>query len=397
MGKAAGPERTNLRAACAGVLLLALLAARPAAPVEVPGTIKHDAAITDDGRVARGYNHLLNLRIDRAIAALTGPLVQSLRKPLTVPANRQQAARYLVLIGCAFDYDGNERAAGQTYRLAMQLDPDNLLAVSGLARALARAGHTEESERTYARLEPLVGKDRIATRAAGVRALDQRDCQSAAALLKQAVAMDPTDAQAHFFLAKALFALGLAKESASHYQLAAKYGASRYMNEICLGRAYRNTNMPKLATEHFLKAGRMLPEDPLWHFHAGYGLTDNPQLWLDHLKQATRCRRLFPAAFLHLSLFQAHQKNYRDAQSHLNFLERLRPWCSQLYEVKGIMQRRMDKPEEAVPLLERAVKLNPYNFPAYKELVETHSFLQNQHAALRIAMEAASRCRRDWR
>jgi tetratricopeptide (TPR) repeat protein len=397
MGKAAGQERTNLRAACAGVLLLVLLAARPAAPVEVPGTIKHDAALTDDGRVARGYNHLLNLQIDRAIAAFTGPLVQTLRKPLAVPANRKQAARYLVLIACAFDYDGNERAAGQAYGLATQLDPDNLLAASGLARALARGGHTQESERIFARLEPFVGKDRIATRAAGVRALDQRDCPRAVALLKQAAAMDPTDAQAHFFLAKSLFALGLAKESASHYQLAAKYGASPYMNEICLGRAYRNTNMPKLAMEHFLKAGRMLPEDPLWHFQAGYGLTDNPQLWLDHFKKATRCKRLFPAAFLHVSLFQVHQKNYGDAQHYLNFLEMLRPWCAQLYATKGIMQRQMGRPAEAVTLLEKSVALNPFNFPAYTELADTYSSLQNERAALRVATEATNRCRHDWR
>lgn len=396
MGRAAGQKRTNLWAAYAGVLLPVLLAAQPGAPVEAPAAIKTGAALTDDGRVARGYNHLLNLQVDRAIAAFTGPLVHTLRKPLTVPANSKQAARYLVLIGCAFDYDGNEPAAGQAYSLAMQLDPANLLAVSGLARALARAGQRQESERIFARLEPFVGKDRIATRAAGIRALDQRDCPRAAALLKQAAAMDPTDAQAHFFLAKSLFALGLAKESAYHYQLAAKYGASRYMNEICLGRAYRNTNMPKLAMAHFLKAGQMLPDDPLWHFQAGYGLTDNPQLWLDHFKQATRCRRLFPAAFLHLSLFQAHQKNYRDAQHYLNFLEKLRPWCSQLYEAKGIVERLMDRPKEAVHLLEKSVQLNPFNFPAYKELVETQSGLKNQPAALRTAVEAASRCRRDW-
>ena len=127
----------------------------------------------------------------------------------TADAAPQQDVAPLLAMGEEILAEGDaERAAGIFGQIA-EMDPDNVLAVGGLIRAMVAADHLDQAETALASLPEEMRSDPAIERAQTTLQLakDKPD-PAALAALEAAVATDGKNHQARFDLASALIANG---------------------------------------------------------------------------------------------------------------------------------------------------------------------------------------------
>src|SRR4029434_8690535 len=199
----AGRHRLHKRAwrLHSALFAVGLVLSQPLLAIENPSTSPAPATPGQISHMQRGFKKLSALQLDQAIADFTAPLVAVARKPLSDKTNRQQAARCLVLIGTAFQFDENELAACQSYSLAHDLDPENRWALSGLISLLGRPSVHAECDKVLRQVSDLVGKDPIITAAAAGRARQCYNFPEATVLYTRAADLAPENARIQYSLA----------------------------------------------------------------------------------------------------------------------------------------------------------------------------------------------------
>jgi putative thioredoxin len=166
----------------------------------IPAVYAFDRGRPVDGFTGAVPESQLKLFVDRLAGAGANEDVEALLA---------QAAESLQL--------GDTGGAAQSFAAVLQLDPENVKAIAGLARAYLAVGQPEEASRLLEMVPPEKAKDPEIT---SVRAAMELSSQAPQAgefdALEQKVSADPNDHEARFELANALAASGQLPEAVDH-------------------------------------------------------------------------------------------------------------------------------------------------------------------------------------
>jgi tetratricopeptide (TPR) repeat protein len=112
--------------------------------------------------------------------------------------------------------DRDPRAARETYRLALELDPHLSDAYINLGRLMHEEGQVKEATELYRRALKRVPDDPVALYNLALALEDQGDARGALTHYHRAIDADPAFADAHFNLGRLLERLGKRKQAVEH-------------------------------------------------------------------------------------------------------------------------------------------------------------------------------------
>ncbi len=344
--------------------------------------------------VSRAYRDLSDFRCDRAIAGFVPALIAAGRGSLAEPGDRKRLARYLILIGRAFEFDDNERAALDCYRLALRLEPDDLDASCFLAGILGRTGRIEEAEALYRVIEPQAEKSFTAAMAMAARARQLFDPGQAQHYLEKAAELAPSSAWAAEELAETFTYQGLAQQAAGMFESAAAKAPTAYNRELFAAKARLAAGDDRGAADRLRLAGAVLPDEPAWHTKLGFILLDQKRdkEALAEFARAAGCPRLSTHSALVLAQYLAFNGRRDEALRILERLERLRPWSSVLHTARGIIYRQGQDDERAEAEFKTAIARNPENPWSYVDLAQLYAARKRNDLAAAVLQEAVKRC-----
>ena len=343
----------------------------------------------DDLRVGEAYQYLLELKPDKAILKLTGPLINALAK--NNEGGRKQAARYLLLIGWAFRADENMPCAVSCAKQAMLLAPDYVEAKAFCAEWLLRTNSAQEADAIFAQLEPLQKTNSSVARAFCGRAISRNNDQEEAIVhVKDALKLDPESSRSHYLYARML----TGKEAAAEFKLASKFAPSPYIKSIYLWDAQLAEHPKPSHTTQLDEAARILPDDSMWRTRLGGVLLKRKQVH-EAGKQylaATQSPRLSIRAhnvYAAYAMFHGHEA---EAKRCLEYLLKVVPHSSDAGWTLGnfyLNAKQFDKAEET---FRRVLAANPKHSPSYQSLSELGSVSNNPQARRILSKEWVANC-----
>jgi tetratricopeptide (TPR) repeat protein len=342
----------------------------------------------DDERVARAYKYIVELRPDKGIAALVPPLTEALRS--NDVASRKRAARYYCLIGWAFRLDENDNSALGCLRIAAKLDPENVFAKTFQAEELMRLYRLEEADKLLDELRPLARTNVMVARLLAFRAIADGEYDSAKTYLQAALQLDPKDSRSHSMYGRLLFD----NAAAEQFKLAADTTVSPYMREIYLWETEMAANPKQATAQHLEAAGKILPDDPLWHNKMASHLVRRQQVDAagKHMLAGTQCRRF--SARSH-TLYSAYAMFHNDAATSLRCLEHLTKVLPNNAEAHWTLAnyhlvRQQDQKAEAS--FRKAIALNPRHSAAYSSLSEMSVVKNNRENQDKLSANWIASC-----
>jgi tetratricopeptide (TPR) repeat protein len=153
-------------------------------------------------------------------------------------------------------------------------------------------------------------------------------------------------------------------KSRAHFQLAfAYYGQQRYDR----------------AVQEFEKTAALIKPD--YDLLLDWGLAleglHQPEKAIQKLQQAAAAH---PTAHVHTQIAKvyADQREWDKAMAELEFAEKMDPGFADIYAYKGLIHMATNDPAGAIPLLQRALVLNPSHAPAREALMQAQQMLRTR-------------------
>lgn len=310
----------------------------------------------DDERVAKGFEHLLNFRVEEAMQSLCGPYIEAVNS-----GDNKKAARYLLLIASAFRYDDNEAAAAQCCKLAAKLDPDNTLALLMTAENLFRSGHVAEADTLWKKLESRPMNDQLVLRGRAVECLTRLHCKQAETFLQQAVQAGDSELPSKYRLARLYANAQSADEACRWYAACEEASLSTYQKKIYQGIVCQLKRDYKGAEAAFKAAGELNLNDPSWHDSLGmlYMTTRQPDLAREQFEQAVQCSRYSFLARIHYAAFFTYRGQAFKATKIIRKLVEQRPYSAATHHALGINYKTTGRVAEAEREFRQSIALNP--------------------------------------
>lgn len=126
---------------------------------------------------------------------------------------------------------GEPQLAERSWRVALQREPENVVAMRNLASLLARLGRQGEADALLARAASIEPFPPYYYYEQGIAALRREDYEQARKLFAREVARAPDHDEFHFWLAVALLRLGQGQEARTQLALAAQTSTSAEMGQ----------------------------------------------------------------------------------------------------------------------------------------------------------------------
>lgn len=342
----------------------------------------------DDERVAKAYKYIVDLQPDKGIALLVGPLTAALRA--SDPGARKRAARYYSLIAWAFRLDENDAAALDCIRIAAKLDPQNMFAKTFAAEELMRLYKLDEADKELAQLRPLAQTNALVARTIAFRCIADSDYDTAKKHLQTALRLNPNDSRSHSMLGRLLFD----KEASEQFKLAADTTVSPYMRRIYLWEAEMAANPTAATADHLEAAGKVLPNDPLWHNKMASHLVrrKQPDEAGKHMLAGTQCQRFSARAHTLYSAYAMFHNDTATAQRCLEHLTKVLPNSAEAHWTLANYHLLQHQPEKAQASLRKAIALNPRHSAAYSSLSEMNLIKNNPQAQEKLSVDWIAAC-----
>ena len=367
-------ERNKLLAVLSSMFLSLSATGFCVAKEEAQRAVSHAASGESDS-VAQAYQLLIAMQPARAIRKLVPPLISALRAKDT-----KTASRVLRLIAFAFRLDENDRCAAQMALNAVALDPASDAAKLDAAEYLFRCGQWQKAKKLSHELQQ--SKDAaISLIAVSQDCLRNIEFAKAIAMIQNA----PKAIQSNLRVLRMLALLYQMNEdykaAAQLYERLASSCGSSYMKEIYLGRGDVALTKFDLAKDHFLKAGKIEQNDPLWL--SELGLMEMKQNHIQearsYLRSAIQQERLSSQAHVNFAILEAYFGNTQDAFGALQHVSVLRPGAADAAFATGLVNEKLEDYKQARIAFNKALELNPYNGSAYQHLlnVERHQKLHS--------------------
>lgn len=329
-----------------------------------------------------------------AIAHFVPLFNRACRQPHTRD-NKRRMARYLMLIGKAFLFDENERAAAQCFSMACQIDKNNIDAQANLAGALTTTGELAKAKDIVERLKASASTNLAAAKAVAIYQLRFNDYGGVRQVLESAAATKngANDWQISRMIAYCQLKQGFSKDAAKSYALAAKKCDVPYLAKIYDGAAKLIDGDARAAMASYQEAGAILPDDPGWLTSAG--TTMETQLKDEkgarqYLLKAVSCRRLSSKAYTALQGFFSRHGNNDEGLRALAYLRKLKPWFIDIDVAEAKLYRLQGKTDLALKATERALARVPSASAASMEMADIYDSKgewQKEMAALQQALQ----------
>ena len=296
--------------------------------------------------------------------------------------------------------EGKVQQAADTYRKALQLNPNYAQAHYNLSLALDKLGEfSEEQEQLEAavKLDPKLGaahdqlgllalrsgkrdkaeqefksallvnpRDAEAQDSLGVLCNHEGNDAQATAMFQQAIESDPKYAKAYVDLGMTLAQHGQYAEAERQFRIAIKIAPDDASGYTGLGMLLAKTGREAEAIPSFRKAVALEPSSPDTHVNLGIALADQYDLagGLGQFAEAIRLDPHFAKAHYNLGRFYFYTGKYVEARKELETACQIQPdYPDALYSL-ALTERQLNNVPRAVQLLERVVALTPGNADA---------------------------------
>ncbi len=305
-------------------------------------------------------------------------------------ASKATKSKIFLLIGRSFQFDDNEKAASQAFSIAHELNPEDQVTTAYLAYSLARTGRKKEAATYFELLKAQKNKARTTTEILALEAAKTSDPESGKKYLDAAL-KEPggdTDPYVHYIYAKFLSKLGRTEQSRQEFSKAAETMPNAYIKTLLGATLARIDGDPKKQMACLKKAGKVLPNDPAWHYELAdcYASQGNKRDALEQYNLAMQ-GRFSGRAYARTANFLRDEHRYKDAINVARHLIAMKPWSSDAHQtLASIYFSEKDYPN-AEREAKKAIELDKYNENSYVELAHQYSE-QGKTALARDAYKA---------
>jgi tetratricopeptide (TPR) repeat protein len=302
---------------------------------------------------------------------------------------------------------GNARHAAEIAQRAIEMDARDAAALNVLAEALLRQGRAEEAlavarRGTETRARALVALERLDEAVAaygearaplelGQLHLRRSDPAAAEPLLRQALAQQPQDADAHAALGEACHRQARFDEAEALYRRAVQLDARQFFAQVRLSDLLRDTGRLEEAEAAARRALELDDEAVASHFSLGMAHKARGRME-PAMRAFRRALELDPGAaqaMQQLALSLREEDRLEEAEAQLRAAVRLRPDNAALLADHGMVLAELMRYDEALACLERALERAPHSVMAInrKALIVDH--LGDREQGLALLQQAA--------
>jgi len=175
-------------------------------------------------------------------------------------ASQAMAATEACLQGAVLQELGRPVEAGEAFRQCVELEPDNVFAMSQLGLALLRQGRFEAARVWFERAAARESGDSFPLLWLGALELRENDEAAAAARFARVLELEPGNADAHYFLGVIATGRGAPQQAVGHFEQAGRGGAGDPALQCRLARAYVKLDMVDAAESAYEQALRQAPQ-----------------------------------------------------------------------------------------------------------------------------------------
>jgi tetratricopeptide (TPR) repeat protein len=238
-----------------------------------------------------------------------------------------------MLMGYAFQRQGNLDESVNYYRRAVQLAPNSADALNNLALSLKLQGNFPEAADNY----------------------------------RKALESAPKNADIHYNLGNVLQSLGKLDEAISHYRQALKIKPEHAYAHNNLANALSEQGKLDEAVNHYRQALRIKPWNPEAYNNLGLALMEQDKLdeAIDQFNRAIQAKPDFVEAYRNLAFVFESQGKLEEAITNYRKALQFKPDDAELYLKIGTLLASQDKLGEAIGHFSQALGLAPYNADAH--------------------------------
>jgi tetratricopeptide (TPR) repeat protein len=350
----------------------------------------------DTSRIAKGFQHLRDLQMDKAIAVFAD-LIANNAKFQNDLNRRKASAQLYALVGQALIFDENELPAEQCFYIATRLDPTNKLYKAYRADCLNRMWKIAEAERILATLDPQPGDSLKIYEMTTVPAMREMNYAKVLSILEKGLATSgggSDRARTYVILARMELREGLSESASRYYLKASEATKSPYLAKIFAALSRLCDEKRSEARALYQEAGKINPDDPGWLY--GLSITtdkNSPRRESLHsIEKAARCQRFSVLILNRLAMNLDGLKQTPDAQKCLDYILKIRPWSHDPHISKGTLYRNAHDYASAEKEFRAGIALNPYAPHTYNELATMYLESGKKADALKVYEEAAKIC-----
>jgi len=286
--------------------------------------------------------------------------------------------------------EGDNRAAEESYRRALELDPQSVELLNNLAISIARQGRDDEAISLYLQALKLKKDDPITRRNLGVAYFRAHRYREALPLLRSFAAATPTF-QSLDLAGLDLFALDQFSVAANYLERASRLQPDDLPTLDILGKAYWRTKDYAGVNQVFKRIMTIDPNSPEAHFMLGmaYDIEYEEPKALKEFQATLAADPNFPA--VHSSLGLINYREHKVPEAEAEFKQELsrNPQDPISNYMMGRILREQVKPDQAVPYLTTAVEVNPSYRDALFELGQCYLALNKPQEAVGPLEKAA--------
>jgi tetratricopeptide (TPR) repeat protein len=315
---------------------------------------------------------------------------ESYRKALQL---NPHAATLHYNLSLALDRMGDFSSERGELQRAVELDPTLAAAQNQLGLLALRDGHQAEAEQCFKKALAIDPKFAEAQSSLGVLYSQQGKHEEAATLFQQATKNDPRYTKAYVNYGLLLAQRGAFAEAEQQFRTAIQIDPSYAESYAALGMLQAKTGRGVDARKNFEKAVALEPESAQAHLNLGIALVDQFDR-AGGLKEFSEAARLDPnlsAAHYNLGRFYFETGKYEDAGRELETAVRLQANSVEALYFLALNARQQNELERSTELLQKVVALQPDNADAQYLLGQNLEHSGDTAAAIRhwkLALQA---------
>jgi tetratricopeptide (TPR) repeat protein len=287
-------------------------------------------------------------------------------------------------LSLALDKLGDLRSEREELERTVQLDPNLAVAQNQLGLLALRGGQQTEAERRFKQAQAIDPRFAEAQSNLGVLYSQQGKNAEAASLFQQAIKNDPQYAKAYVNFGLLMAQQGAFSEAEQQFRTAIRVDSHYADAYAALGMLQAKTGHGAEAVKHFEEAVALEPASAQAHLNLGIALVDqfDRPAGFREFSEAARLDPNLAAAHYNLGRFFFETGKYEDAGRELETAIRLQPDHVGALYFLALTAKQENQPEQSTELLQKVVALQPDNADAQYLLGQNLEHSGNTTAAI---------------
>ncbi len=339
-------------------------------------------------------NQMSSLHFDRAIAFCAWNIIKQSRNLNTATTQTAEQALFneLKAVSLALIKDENYQASISTLNLAYLLNKQDKAVVFLLARSYIRINQPGCAENILKQMDDINDKRIIESMLLYYKSDFP---QALTALVDLGNDLNKENAQIYYELKSEIcLKLGLLSDAQAALVLSAKNCSDNYATITTIVKSHFLAKITPNDIANLLTIGKLYPYDTIWHSLLAkcYRVTNNDNSALRQYKAAFNCRRMYVSLYKDYALYCLSQKKYQDALIAVNNLLDCYPYSYKFKIIKADIYLGLKRDNQAILLLEDAIKANPCYAEAYLKLANFYKSQHNFNTAIEYLTSLNANC-----